>query len=1188
MLLFASSTHATISFEENGQDLVSIHGNLGQDVALGDMDSDGDLDALVAQGSGSQYNILWLNDGTGQFTESPNVVGNRDSRAVAVGDLDGDGDLDAWFANGASGIPVNADDQVWINQGGLQGGIPGEFSLGATIADDITVSVALGDLDGDGDRDAAVMGATPRVWWNDGTGQFPTYTDLNRNGNGHIALADLDGDQDLDILFGGTGIASSSNPIFLNDGPGTQTFTEGPTLDITGGITIGAAIASLDEDTNLDVFMTSSSGTRVWWNNGANSFSEAQLLANESAGDVALADLDGDGDQDAFVTHRSSPDFANRVWINNGDRTFTLDANMLGDAVSDAVALGDLDGDGDVDAFVANRGAAHEVWLNTTVPPQPYSPAFSLLLFQTLEQLLEQTEAGKQLADLYWTHSSEHILFDNPDLILEMLGVFEEFQPGVAQLLGASGGNFQITQGMIDRVNAVADQVLLSASPELSQAIEDKRVAFNGLQDFVGKDFTQWAEMLGVAVPSEPFILVSSPRRENGKFTVEANTVAGQTLSLWRNVTLLPGDWQPVLDAEVNEHTYSATFTDPAPPSGQSFYQVRATAPLGFIQDPFGLEPSSSARAAVRIQGETPFFSIHNVEVTEGPGTGLIHDNDGSTSGLVILDTEVVEGDSGTTDAVFRVGLNGANSSGILVDYATEGFSAVAGIDYVESSGTLTIPAGSISANLTVPIIGDALPEWPQRFFVRLSNARGADIQDDESVCTIIDDDDPEVITVCSDDVPKEGAEFASSITVDSDIIADNVSVRMQIDHANHSGFPAKVNLFLEKDSDRFPSELFPGGLTIPPGSSIGTTCSPVPDFAITDNAAERLKDHDGEAPYIGSWLNKYLIFSEIEGNNARGTYTLEKIRFNRIGNSITVRLNCWCLVITAPREGLRLEPARATLPVFDNISFDLEEDEDNTLGEPSGGHYVKAALNTSSGPAANVPVTFTVRDRGGEGDVLLTKVINTDQRGRAILHYLDWVPGPQTIEARAEVNDAIYTDIARVTFINPCAVTQTVQGTASAEATLKTLRAFRDSKLAASERGRQYSRLYYKFSSEAVRMMMLNPMMVLRSQKMIESYLPIVRDMVAGENVTLTEADLDEIDGFLNSFASKGSPELKQTIKGLCEDLRNPRVHREFGVTVTSGPRRAMAAHNQTMQIKQAGAADVTEPPVGDDVRSL
>ena len=84
---------------------------------------------------------------------------------------------------------------------------------------------------------------------------------------------------------------------------------------------------------------------------------------------VALGDLDGDGDLDAWVANSSNQ--ANRVWINQGgDQGGTpgtyVDSNQaLGNSESYGVALGDLDGDGDLDAWVANRSSqANRVWIN--------------------------------------------------------------------------------------------------------------------------------------------------------------------------------------------------------------------------------------------------------------------------------------------------------------------------------------------------------------------------------------------------------------------------------------------------------------------------------------------------------------------------------------------------------------------------------------------------------------------------------------------------------------------------------------------------------------------------------------------------------------------------------------------------------------------------------------------------------
>lgn len=60
--------------------------------ALGDVDGDGDLDALL--GKDGQPDEVWLNNGAGQFTDSGQRLGNARVFDLVVGDVDGDGDLD--------------------------------------------------------------------------------------------------------------------------------------------------------------------------------------------------------------------------------------------------------------------------------------------------------------------------------------------------------------------------------------------------------------------------------------------------------------------------------------------------------------------------------------------------------------------------------------------------------------------------------------------------------------------------------------------------------------------------------------------------------------------------------------------------------------------------------------------------------------------------------------------------------------------------------------------------------------------------------------------------------------------------------------------------------------------------------------------------------------------------------------
>lgn len=87
---------------DSGQALGSSQSN---DAALGGFDGDGDLDVAYANKPG---NHVWLNDGTGVFTDSSLTIDLLDTFGLATGDLDGDNDLDTTNAN-------DGPNRVWFN-----------------------------------------------------------------------------------------------------------------------------------------------------------------------------------------------------------------------------------------------------------------------------------------------------------------------------------------------------------------------------------------------------------------------------------------------------------------------------------------------------------------------------------------------------------------------------------------------------------------------------------------------------------------------------------------------------------------------------------------------------------------------------------------------------------------------------------------------------------------------------------------------------------------------------------------------------------------------------------------------------------------------------------------------------------------------------------------------------------------
>ncbi len=123
------------------------------------------------------------------------------------------------------------------------------------------------------------------------------------------------------------------------------------------------ALGDLDGDGDLDAFVAcAGAANTVWLNDGAGAFTDsAQSLGNAQSRDVVLADFDDDGDLDAFVVNAGE---ANKVWLNDGSAVFSDSGQSLGTADSRAAAVADADGDGDLDVFVVNYNQSNVLWLN--------------------------------------------------------------------------------------------------------------------------------------------------------------------------------------------------------------------------------------------------------------------------------------------------------------------------------------------------------------------------------------------------------------------------------------------------------------------------------------------------------------------------------------------------------------------------------------------------------------------------------------------------------------------------------------------------------------------------------------------------------------------------------------------------------------------------------------------------------
>jgi ELWxxDGT repeat protein len=150
--------------------------------------------------------------------------------------------------------------------------------------------------------------------------------------------------------------------------------------------------------------------------------------------------------------------------------------------------------------------------------------------------------------------------------------------------------------------------------------------------------------------------------------------------------------------------------------------------------------------------------------IAGGSGTGTIVNDDTSVS---VNNASVGEGNTGPTNLTFTASLTKVYRDPVIVTYTTsEGGGpslATSGTDFVATTGTVTIPQGSISATFTVPAIGDVIDENAETFLVTLSGSSGPLILDAEGIGTI-NDDDTSLVSITSPVVTEGDAGATNAV----------------------------------------------------------------------------------------------------------------------------------------------------------------------------------------------------------------------------------------------------------------------------------------------------------------------------------------------------------------------------------------------------------------------------------------
>lgn len=400
-----------ISFGQIFQEIPRKNPDLyGQDLAVGDIDNDGDNDLIFVQGNASQehYSPILLNNGNGGFTEKfHRDIFDMWRGKVELIDLDLDGDMDVYI----QGQPYFAGSQDYasflINDGegnfseslvidlgwrsvrgytlfDADGDLDPDLLITFTNQDRALMTSLLindqdsfrisehqpfgagneedfitGDLDGDQDIDVIARENDELIYYrNESNVQFtrlPTNQIIKNRIN--MGLGDLDGSLGPDLLITGQDIDGDGNTqsvLFINDGFGNI----GSPLKnpFAGGSNKRFAIEDLDSDSDLDLVMIGDT-TRFYFNQGNLEFSEEtdpQKFNPIVVGQIALADLNGDNTMDVVAAGIGNPHQV-AIHFNNGNGSFenrNEGSNLIG-AWSGSVDFVDLDGDLDLDMTIS-------------------------------------------------------------------------------------------------------------------------------------------------------------------------------------------------------------------------------------------------------------------------------------------------------------------------------------------------------------------------------------------------------------------------------------------------------------------------------------------------------------------------------------------------------------------------------------------------------------------------------------------------------------------------------------------------------------------------------------------------------------------------------------------------------------------------------------------------------------------
>jgi len=330
-------------------------------MAFGDIDNDNDQDLLISGKGGPVKTTLYINDGSGNFSEASGTpFVNVYSGTVGFADVNNDNFIDLLVVGTTGGGTRTAN--LYINNQN------GTFSIRPSpITPSNNGDFAFEDIDNDNDKDLILSGLITnnkitKLYVNDGSGNFSEVltTPFEQLNGSSVEFIDVENDGDKDVIISGqfntapfsTNVYSAK--LYKNNGSGIFTMVNDSSLiGVSGG---DISVADSDNDGDLDILMNGNSSqgsiTKLYVNNGTGIFTEVAgtPFTGTNVGAAQFADFNNDGKKDVILLGAKTgiPSATAEIYQNLGNNNFIKSNDLIATYIG-SLAIADIDGDNDLD-----------------------------------------------------------------------------------------------------------------------------------------------------------------------------------------------------------------------------------------------------------------------------------------------------------------------------------------------------------------------------------------------------------------------------------------------------------------------------------------------------------------------------------------------------------------------------------------------------------------------------------------------------------------------------------------------------------------------------------------------------------------------------------------------------------------------------------------------------------------------